>query len=127
MPRFGLYLWYADGPNHISQSSSGGGSPPDGDPPPELDWEMWLGPSAYHKYNPNRGIYHFRWFWDTAGGQMTNLGQHSLDLVHWFLGVKAPKTVVSSGGRKFLKDNCETPDTQDAIHEYPDFTVVTQY
>jgi hypothetical protein len=28
----------------------------------------------------NRSLYHFRWFWDYSGGQMTNLGQHSLDL-----------------------------------------------
>ncbi|MBM4020075.1 MAG: Gfo/Idh/MocA family oxidoreductase [Planctomycetes bacterium] len=105
----------------------GFGSPPDQDAPPELDWEMWLGPAPARRYNPNRAIYHFRWFWDYSGGQMTNLGQHSLDLVHWFLDVQAPKAVYSTGGRFFLKDNCEVPDTQDVIHEYPGFTVTTQY
>jgi predicted dehydrogenase len=105
----------------------GFGNPPDQDAPRELDWEMWLGPAPARKYNPNRGIYHFRWFWDTSGGQMTNLGQHSLDLVHWFMDVKAPKAVSSSGGRFFLKDNCEVPDTQDAIIEYPGFTATCQY
>jgi predicted dehydrogenase len=113
--------------NYLRNVMPGFGNPPDSEPPRDLDWEMWLGPSKYHPYNPNRGIYHFRWFWDTAGGQMTNLGQHSLDLVHWFMGVKAPSAVSSSGGRRFLKDNCETPDTQDAVHEYPGFSVVTQY
>ena len=58
---------------------------------------------------------------------MTNLGQHSLDLVHWMTGVKAPKSVYSTGGRFFLKDNGEVPDTQDAIIEYPGFTAVCQY
>ena len=87
-------------------------------------------PRARHRsgpYNPNRSIYHFRWFWDYSGGQATNLGQHSLDLVHWMLGVKAPKSVYSSGGRWFLKDNCEVPDTQDVIIEYPGFNVTCQY
>ena len=32
---------------------------------------------------------------------MTNLGQHSLDLVHWFLDVQAPTSVYSTGGRFF--------------------------
>ena len=101
----------------------GFGSPADCDPPPELDWDLWLGPAPKRKYNPNRGIYHFRWFWDTSGGQMTNLGQHSLDIVHWFLGLHAPKSVTSIGGKFALKDNGETPDTQEAIFEYPNLVV----
>jgi predicted dehydrogenase len=102
----------------------GYGTPPDGDPPPELDWDLWLGPAAYHRYNPNRAIYHFRWFWDTSGGQMTNLGAHALDVAHWFLGVKGPQAVCSVGGRYSLHDNGETPDTQDALFQYPGWTAV---
>jgi len=96
----------------------GFGSPKDGDPPPGLDYDMWLGPAPKRAYNPNRAIYHFRWFWDYSGGQMTNLGQHSLDIAHWFLDVTAPTAVTSAGGRFALKDNGETPDTQDALFEY---------
>ncbi|MBM3335270.1 hypothetical protein FJY63_11470, partial [Candidatus Sumerlaeota bacterium] len=102
----------------------GFGKPPDQAPPPELDWDMFLGPAPMRPYNPNRGIYHFRWFWDTSGGQMTNLGAHSLDIVHWFLDLHGPKVVYSTGGRRFLDDNCETPDIQDAIIEYPNLAVV---
>ena len=100
----------------------GFGSPPDGDPPPGLDYDLWLGPAPKRPYNPNRSIYHFRWFWDYSGGQMTNLGQHSLDIVHWFLGATAPAAVASAGGRFALQDNGETPDTQDALFEYPGWT-----
>jgi predicted dehydrogenase len=113
--------------NYFRNVMPGFGNPPDQDPPQELDWEMWLGPAPQRRYNPNRAIYHFRWFWDYSGGQMTNLGQHSLDLVHWFLGVKGPKSVYSLGGRWFLQDNCEVPDTQDAILEYPGCNVVCEY
>src|SRR5271165_5874251 len=63
----------------------GFGTPADGDAPPGLDYDNWLGPAPLRKYNPNRSLYHFRWFWDYSGGQMTNLGQHSLDVVQWFL------------------------------------------
>ena len=57
---------------------------------PGLDYDLWLGPAPKRPYNPNRSLYHFRWFWDYSGGQMTNLGQHSLDIVHWFLGADGP-------------------------------------
>lgn len=103
------------------------GTPADGEAPPELDWEMLLGPAPARRYNPNRAIYHFRWFWDTAGGQMTNLGHHSLDIVHWIFGLEAPRAVSSAGGRYFLKDNGETPDTQNALIEYPKFSAVVQF
>jgi len=96
----------------------GYGAPPDQDPPPELDWEMFLGPAPFRRYNPNRAIYHFRWFWDYSGGQMTNLGAHALDIVHWYLGVQGPRSVSSTGGRFSLRDNGETPDTQDVLIEY---------
>ena len=52
---------------------------------------------------------------------MTNLGAHELDIVHWVMQVKAPQAVASSGGRFALTDNGETPDTQDAMFEYPGF------
>jgi len=105
----------------------GFGNPPDQEPPKELDWDLWLGPAPARAYNPNRSIYHFRWIWDYAGGQMTNLGQHSLDIVQWFTGVNAPKSVYSTGGRFYLKDNMETPDSQDVLIDYPGFTGVCQY
>jgi predicted dehydrogenase len=73
------------------------GSPADGPPPAEIDWDMMLGPAPKRPYNRNRAIYHFRWFWDYSGGQMTNLGHHSLDIVRWFLEAD-PTAVTSVGG-----------------------------
>ena len=52
---------------------------------------------------------------------MTNLGQHSLDVVQWFLDATAPRAVASAGGRFALRDNGETPDAQDARFEYDDW------
>ena len=93
----------------------GFGSPADGNLPADLDYDSWLGPAPVRKYNPNRSLYHFRWFWDYAGGQMTNLGAHHLDIVDWVLGLDTLKSVTSVGGRFALTDNGETPDTQDAL------------
>lgn len=102
----------------------GFGKPPDGPPPDGFDWNAFLGPAPERPYNPNRGLYHFRWFWDYSGGQMTNLGQHSLDIVDWFLGPLSLRSVASFGGRYALADNGETPDTQDAIFDFPGFTAI---
>jgi predicted dehydrogenase len=99
----------------------GFGSPPDGEPPDGLDWDLMLGPAPYRPYNPHRALYHFRWFWDYSGGQMTNLGQHQLDIVHWCLDPAGPSSVASAGGRFSLRDGGETPDTQDVLFEYPGF------
>ncbi len=102
----------------------GFGRPPAAEPPPGLDYDMWLGPAPRKPYTVHRCLYHFRWFWDYSGGQMTNLGAHDIDFVHYLLQVKGPTSVYSSGGRFALDDDGETPDTQDAILDYPGFTVV---
>ena len=102
----------------------GFGAPPDSHPPPGMNYDLWLGPAPQRPYNPNRSLYHFRWFWDYSGGQMSNLGSHELDVVHWAMKVGAPLAVASSGGRFALADNGETPDTQDALFEYPGFTAL---
>jgi len=95
----------------------GFGRPPDQGPPAELNWDMWLGPAPKRPYNPNRAIYHFRWFWDYSGGQTTNWGAHSFDIIDWAVGLRKLRTVSSSGGRFDLQDNGETPDLQDALFE----------
>jgi len=106
----------------IRNISPGFGNPADCEPPADLDYDSWLGPAPLRKYNPNRGLYHFRWFWDYSGGQMTNLGAHHLDIVDWYLGLDQLRNVTSIGGRFALRDNGETPDTQDAIFDCGKFT-----
>lgn len=101
----------------------GFGRPPASEPPPGLDYDMWLGPAPKKPYTLHRCLYHFRWFWDYSGGQMTNLGAHDLDFVHMAMKTKGPSAVYCAGGRYALDDDGETPDTQDAIFEYPGFTV----
>ena len=66
---------------------NGIGNPPDGAPPADLDWDLWLGPAPKVPFNPNRfgvvpdAFSHFRWFWDYAGGMMTDWGVHLIDIV----------------------------------------------
>ena len=113
--------------NFGNESPAGIGNPPDSAPPKELDWDMWLGPAPMRPFNPNRfGVFpdrwsSFRWFWDYAGGMMTDWGVHWLDIVQLVMGVDAPRFVSASGGKFVLEDNRETPDTILATFQYPGF------
>jgi predicted dehydrogenase len=100
----------------------GFGAAPDAPAPPELDWNLWLGPAPMCPYNPRRALYHFRWFWDYSGGQMTNLGAHLLDIVDWTIGLHTLRSAYSVGGRFALDAGGETPDTQDALFDLGAFT-----
>jgi predicted dehydrogenase len=102
----------------------GFGSPRDQEPPAELDWDLWLGPAPKRPYNPNRAIYHFRWFWDYSGGQTTNWGAHSFDIVDWVISLDKLRGISSSGGRFCLQDNGETPDLQDALFEFDGWNAI---
>ena len=97
----------------------GFGKTPVTDPPKDFDYDMWLGPAPKKPYQAHRGLYHFRWFWDYSGGQMTNLGAHIIDQILWLTDSKGPTSVMSMGGRYALEDDGETPDLQDAIWEFP--------
>jgi predicted dehydrogenase len=99
----------------------GFGKTPVGPPPADLDYDMWLGPAPKKPYQNHRALYHFRWFWDYSGGQMTNNHAHSISAFLLVMGLKGPSRVVSYGGRFTLEDDGETPDIQEAIVQFPGF------
>jgi predicted dehydrogenase len=117
--------------NYLNLFPQGYGSPEDSEPPAELDWDMWLGPAHKVPFNWNRfGVNSplgtvpwstFRYFWDYAGGFMTDWGVHFINVVQWAMKVEGPNAVVASGGKWYLQDNTETPDTLQTTFEYPGF------
>jgi predicted dehydrogenase len=113
--------------NFGNQHPNGIGSPPDSDPPKDLDWDLWLGPAPKVPFNSNRfGVFpdrwsSFRWFWDYAGGMVTDWSVHLIDIVQWAMGVDYPQTISATGGKFYLQDNRETPDTIMVTYEYPGF------
>ncbi|MEZ5393939.1 MAG: Gfo/Idh/MocA family oxidoreductase [Bryobacterales bacterium] len=98
---------------------SGIGHPPDGPAPAGLDWDLYLGPAPEAPYNENRHLFLYRWFFDYAGGQLTDNGVHFLDLIHMGLGQNRPSSVAALGGKYALHDNSTVPDTFQALWEYP--------
>jgi Predicted dehydrogenases and related proteins len=97
---------------------------PDGPAPEGVDYTRWLGPAKMRPFNPNRFHFEFRWFWDYAGGLMTDWGVHMLDFA--LIGMKAttPKSIMATGGKfAYPDDAAETPDTLTTVYEFDDFTV----
>ncbi len=117
--------------NYGNQPQEGIGNPPDSEPPAGLDWNMWLGPAPARPFNSNRFGVHpkeysrFRWFWDYAGGMMTDWGIHLLDIVQMAFNETEPTAITGLGGKFYLKDNRETPDTLQVTYEYPNGMVAT--
>jgi len=67
--------------------------------PPELDYDMWLGPAPWEPYHKQRCHYEFRFLLDYSGGQITNWGAHHLDIAQWGLGMddSGPVEVLGAG------------------------------
>jgi predicted dehydrogenase len=53
--------------------------------PPNLDYNLWLGPAPYKPYFPHRLHGSFRGYWDYDGGGLSDMGQHYLDPVQYLL------------------------------------------
>jgi len=98
---------------------------PDSAPPPGVDYDMWLGPAPKRPYNENRFHYNFRFFWDYAGGLMSDWGVHLLDYALEGMNVGLPSYVYGAGGKyAYPNDAMETPDTLMATYKYPDFNII---
>jgi len=98
---------------------------PDSPVPQGVDYDMWLGPAQARPFNQNRFHFNFRWFWDYAGGLMTDWGVHLIDYGLYGMGAKAPKSIMAMGGKYGYPDDAsETPDTMQALYEFDGYTLL---
>ena len=98
-----------------------GPSVPDSPPPPQLDYQAWLGPARDRPYNEKHVHYLFRFFWDYSGGQMTNFGAHHLDIAQWALGRDEGGPVAIEATARFQKDGWyEVPEQSEITYTYDD-------
>jgi predicted dehydrogenase len=99
---------------------------PDQEPPPELDWDMWLGPLRWRPYNPRylHGV--FRWLMESGGGQIRDRGAHVMSCAMWWLGADGtgPVTVEATGTAptKGLWDSAVTMNVTYTFKD-PDWTL----
>jgi len=71
-----------------SRMPAGGSYLPDAGPAPDhIHWDLWIGPSTYHPYNPKYfgGCLAWNRFWDFGSGQIGDMGSHMMDMACWAL------------------------------------------
>jgi predicted dehydrogenase len=80
-------------------ASPAGATASDSEPPPELDWDLWLGPLRWRPFN--RGYCHgtFRWLMESGGGQIRDRGAHVMSCAMWWMGADGtgPATIEATG------------------------------
>ena len=90
--------------------------------PGVVDWDRFLGAAPKRPYDAKRAS-GWRWYWDYAGGLMTDIGPHWLDVAMWITGSDGPSRVVCNGGN-YQSPDWETPDNVHAILDCGTFSIV---
>jgi len=114
-----------------SRTPTGGSYLPEAGPAPEhINWDLWIGPSPMHPYNPEYfpgGCLGWNRFWDFGSGQIGDMGSHMMDMAYWPLDLKDPTSCKAEGSEPsndtvptWLKVEWEHPANQwrDAIKVY---------
>ena len=97
---------------------------PDEPVPAGVDYDRWLGPAPSRPFNPNRFHFNWRWYWDYAGGLMTDWGVHLMDIALLGMKAQAPNSVSSLGGAYGYPGSAmETPDTQSTLFDFGTYSI----
>jgi len=78
--------------------------PAEGEPPKTFHWDLWLGPSPAHPWNPGYfsggpGMNCLQWnmYWDFGSGQVGDMGSHTMDLAWNALDAGLPTSAEGKG------------------------------
>jgi len=93
--------------------------------PPELDYELWLGPAPWAPYCAKRCHYNFRFVRDYSGGEMTNFGAHFFDVAQWGIGADDSGPVEVEGKGEFFEGLYDTFSKVDLTYRYANGVVMT--
>jgi len=84
-----------------SRTPKGGSYLPEVKPVPDhINWDLWIGPSPIHPYNPGYfkgGCLGWNIYWDFGSGQIGDMGSHMIDMAYWGLDLKLPTTCKGDG------------------------------
>ncbi|MCS7305670.1 MAG: Gfo/Idh/MocA family oxidoreductase [Thermoguttaceae bacterium] len=95
--------------------------------PPELDWDMWLGPAPWAPYHPARCHFTFRYFMDYGSGALADNGVHMFGVVSWALGADHSGPVrIQATGRQEPNNLYDVPVEMEVRFEFaePPCTVI---
>jgi predicted dehydrogenase len=85
----------------------------------DTDWKRFLMNRPFENFDPRKYL-EYRLFWPYSSGMPGQWMSHQIDTVHWFSGLKHPRSVVANGGVYFWKDGRQNWDTTTAVFDYGD-------
>ncbi len=100
---------------------------PDSEPPPELDWDLWLGPLSWRPYNKKYCPANFRWLLESGGGQIRDRGAHQFSTILWCMNADHQTSfTVEAKGTAPAKGLWDCPIDMEVIYQFknPDWTLV---
>lgn len=83
----------------------------------DIDWKRYLLNRPFEAFDPRKYI-EYRLFWPYSSGMPGQWMSHQIDTVHWFTGLKHPRSVVANGGVYCWKDGRKNWDTTTAVFDY---------
>lgn len=83
----------------------------------DTDWKRFLMNRPYEPFNARKHL-EYRLFWPYSSGLPGQWMSHQIDTVHWFTGLKHPRSVVANGGIYWWKDGRQNWDTISAAFDY---------
>jgi predicted dehydrogenase len=83
----------------------------------DTDWKRFLINRPADTYDPRKYL-EYRLFWPYSSGLPGQWMSHQIDTVHWFSGLKHPRSVVANGGIYMWKDGRKNWDTITAVFDY---------
>jgi predicted dehydrogenase len=100
---------------------------PDSEPPPYLDWDLWLGPLPWRRYNRRYLPANFRWLLESGGGQIRDRGAHQFSTILWCLDAdKQVSYTVDAKGTAPTRGLWDCPVDMEVVYEFknPDWTLI---
>ena len=83
----------------------------------DTDWKRFLMNRPFEPFDARKHL-EYRLFWPYSSGMPGQWMSHQIDTVHWFSGLKHPRSVVANGGVYFWKDGRKNWDTTTAVFDY---------
>jgi len=83
----------------------------------DTDWKRFLMNRPFEAWDPRKYL-EYRLFWPYSSGMPGQWMSHQIDTVHWFTGLKHPRSVVANGGIYQWKDGRSNWDTTTAVFDY---------
>lgn len=108
-----LRVWSSGGTGSI-------GATPNAKVPPELDYDMWLGPAPWRPYDPGHVHFRFRYFLDFSCGHYADFWCHISDIAFWAADITATPKTITARGELQKQGIADAPRTIDVDLEFPD-------